>query len=265
LLGLGRESVTAVPVDAQGRIEVGCLPECGPSTVVVVQSGNVNSGSFDDLVRVAEVVERSGAWMHVDGAFGVWARASARYGSLVEGLERADSFAASAHKLLNVPYDSAIAACRHADVMEGALAATTSYAVVSDGREPNHFTPEGSRRARGIDVWAVLKSLGSSGLAAHVESCCANARRFAEVLGGGGVSVLNDVVFNQVLFDLGPAPRRDELLAAIQREGTCWIGPTVWHARPACRASFCNWATTEADAERSARAVLAARGRATAK
>jgi glutamate/tyrosine decarboxylase-like PLP-dependent enzyme len=259
LLGLGRDNVTAVPVDAQGRIDVGRLPDCGPSTIIVVQSGNVNSGSFDDLIGVADVAEKSGAWMHVDGAFGVWARTSARYGSLVEGLERADSIAASAHKMFNVPYDSAIVTCRDAGVMEGALAVTSSYAVASHGREPNHFTPEGSRRARGIDIWAVLKSLGSSGFAAHVESCCANARRFAEVLRDGGVSVLNDVVYNQVLLDLGPGPRRDKLLAAIQRDGTCWIGPTVWHGRAACRASFCGWATTEHDAERSARAILAAR------
>ena len=257
IIGLGRDTVIRVPVDGEGRMRIGRVPPLDPSTILIAQAGNVNSGSFDDLSALADLAERSGAWLHVDGAFGAWARTSPKYAHLVSGLERADSLATSAHKLMNVPYDSAIVTCRNAAVMEGALSITTSYAVHSDEREPNHFTLEGSRRARGIDIWAVLKCLGSTGFGA----CCANARRFAEGLARGGVRVLNDVVYNQVLFDLGPAPERDQLLAEIQAGGTCWVGPTVWRRAPACRASFCGWSTTLEDAERSAEAVGKGRDR----
>lgn len=260
IIGLGRDTVIRVPVDDEGRMRIDRVAPLGPLTILIAQAGNVNSGSFDDLVALADLAERSGAWLHVDGAFGAWARSSPKYAHLAAGLDRADSLATSAHKLVNVPYDSAIVTCRNAAVIEAALSITTSYAVRSDEREPNHFTLEGSRRARGIDIWAVLKCLGSTGFAAHIESCCANARRFAEVLARGDVRVLNDVVYNQVLFDLGPAPERDRLLAEIQAEGTCWVGPTVWRSAPACRASFCGWSTTLEDAERSAEAVRKSKG-----
>ncbi len=259
IIGLGRDMVIRVPVDGEGRMVVGRLPSLDPSTILIAQAGNVNSGSFDDLGALAERARSAGAWLHVDGAFGVWARTSPKYAHLVTGLERADSIATSAHKLMNVPYDSAIVTCRDSGVIEEALSITTSYAVQSGEREPNHFTPEGSRRARGIDIWAVLKCLGASGFGAHIESCCANARRFAEILAMGGIRILNDVVYNQVLFDLGPDPRRKTVLTLIQAEGTCWIGPTVWQGAPACRASFCGWSTTTEDSRRSAEAVLKAR------
>ena len=259
MIGLGRDSMIRVPVDAQGRVDVDRIPALDASTILIAQAGNVNSGAFDDISALADMADRTGAWLHVDGAFGVWARTSSKYEHLVSGLERAHSIATSAHKLLNVPYDSAVVTCRDAGVMEQALATTTSYAIKTDGREPNHFTPEGSRRARGIDVWAVLKSLGAKGFAEHVESCCANAKRFAEILADGGIKILNDVVYNQVLLDLGPQPERDTLLSRIQAEGTCWIGPTMWRGSPACRASFCGWSTTIEDAEKSAQAVLSVR------
>jgi len=256
VIGLGRDRVIRVPVDGQGRMEVSRVPPLGPSTILVAQAGNVNSGSFDDLAALADLAGESDAWFHVDGAFGTWARVSPTYEHLVRGLERADSMTTSAHKLLNVPYDSAIVTCRHPRMIEDALSMRTVYAVDSHEREPNHFTLEGSRRARGADIWAVLKCLGLRGLSAHIEACCANAQIFAETLSGGGIRILNDVVFNQVLFDLGQAEERDRTLSLIQAEGTCWVGPTVWRGAPACRASFCGWSTTVEDAERSAQAVL---------
>jgi glutamate/tyrosine decarboxylase-like PLP-dependent enzyme len=256
MIGLGRDNMVRVPVDEQGRVDIGRVPPIDSSTILIMQAGNVNSGAFDNIDMLADLAERAGAWLHVDGAFGAWARTSRKYEHLVKGLERADSIASSAHKLFNVPYDSAIVTCRHAHAMEQALSVTTSYAVKTDGREPNHFTPEGSRRARGIDIWAVLKSLGSAGFARHVESCCKNAQRFANVLAEGGVKILNDVVYNQVLMDFGPPADRDRLLSMIQSEGTCWVGPTMWRGLPACRASFCGWSTTAEHAARSAHAVL---------
>jgi len=259
VIGLGRDRVIRVPVDPQGRIQVSRVPPLGPATILVAQAGNVNSGSFDDLVPLAELAAESDAWFHVDGAFGAWARTSPTYEHLVRGLERADSMTTSAHKLLNVPYDSAIVTCRHTRMIEDALSMRTVYAVDSRDREPNHFTLEGSRRARGVDIWAVLKCLGLRGLRAHIEACCANARIFSDALARGGIRILNDVVFNQVLFDLGQADERDRTLSLIQAEGTCWVGPTVWRGAPACRASFCGWSTTLEDAERSAETVLRVR------
>ena len=259
VIGLGRDKVILVPVDGQGRMQVSRVPPLGPATILIAQAGNVNSGSFDDLAALADLAAESDAWFHVDGAFGTWARVSPKYEHLVLGLERADSMTTSAHKLLNVPYDSAIVTCRHPRMIEDALSMRTVYTVDSREREPNHFTLEGSRRARGADIWAVLKCLGSRDLSAHIETCCANARRFAEALAGGGIRILNDVVFNQVLFELGQAEERDRILSSTQAEGTCWVGPTVWRGAPACRASFCGWSTTPEDAERSAEAILRVR------
>jgi glutamate/tyrosine decarboxylase-like PLP-dependent enzyme len=258
MIGLGREAVISAPVDDQGRIDVARLPDVDSSTILIGQAANVNSGSFDDISALADIAGRGGAWLHVDAAFGVWARVSKKYAHFVEGLDRAHSMATSAHKMLNVPYDSAIVTCRDADNMRGAMGIATSYAVLSGGREPNHFTPEGSRRARGIDIWSLLKTLGSEGLASLVESCCANARAFADVLRKDGVEVLTDVVYNQVLFSLGSGELRDRRLAAIQLDGTCWVGPAVWRGASVCRASFCGWSTTPDDARLSAHAILRA-------
>jgi glutamate/tyrosine decarboxylase-like PLP-dependent enzyme len=258
MIGLGREAVIAAPVDEQGRIVVSQLPAVDASTILIVQAANVNSGSFDDIAALAAIADREDAWLHVDAAFGAWARVSPKFSKLIEGLERADSMAASAHKMLNVPYDSAIVTCRDPNVIRAAMGITTSYAVLSGGREPNHFTPEGSRRARGIDIWALLKTLGSDGLGNLVESCCANAATFADALRKGGIEVLANVVYNQVLFSLGAAELRDRRLAAVQKDGTCWIGPAQWRGAPGCRASFCGWLTTLEDARVSAEAILRA-------
>lgn len=258
MIGLGRETVVPIPVDEQGKIVVSRIPAVDSSTILIAQAANVNSGSFDDIAALAAIAARNDAWLHVDAAFGAWARTSPTLARHVDGLERAHSMAISAHKMLNVPYDSAIVTCRDPGSMTSAMGMTTSYSVLSGGREPNHFTPEGSRRARGIDIWAVLKSLGSEGVRGLVESCCANATTFADTLRKGGVRVLTDVAYNQVLFDLGATELRDRRLAAIQRDGTCWVGPAVWQGSAACRASFVGWSTTLEDARLSAEAILRA-------
>jgi glutamate/tyrosine decarboxylase-like PLP-dependent enzyme len=258
IIGFGRKNIRLVPVDDQGKMDIQKIGPVEKGSIIIGQAGNVNSGAFDPIEEIAMIARDNDAWFHVDGAFGALARTSARYHHLVSGLEYADSIACSAHKLFNVPYDSALAICRHPLDLGGALSIETSYAVKSQEREPNHFTLEGSRRARGIDIWAVLKSLGTQGFADCIERCCANAKNFARLLQAGGVRIINEVAFNQVLMDFGEKPTRDRILAAIQAEGTCWIGPAQWRGKPVARASFVNWSTTQADVKASADAILAA-------
>lgn len=258
MIGIGTDNIIRVPVDSEGRMRIDGIPELDASTILCAQIGNVSSGAFDDIAACADLAEATGAWLHVDDAFGIWARVCESKVHLVHGLERADSWVTSAHKLLNVPYDSAVVMCRDAAVMEGALSTTSNYAVKGAEREPNHFTPEGSRRARGIDIWATFKQLGTTGISQHVENCCANARRFADVLRDGGVPVLNEIWFNQVLFVLGAADASDRVLTSVAAEGTTWIGPTTWRGASAARASFCSWSTTLEDAQRAAGSVIAA-------
>ncbi len=257
LLGLGRTRVTRIPADAQGRMRIGALPTAfsGP-TIICTQVGNVNTGACDD---VAAVRERAGSdvWLHVDGAFGLWARAAPSRHALVRGIDVADSWATDAHKWLNVPYDSGLAFVRDARALSAAMAITAEYLPTdSPWRNPSDFTPELSRRARGADVWAALKSLGRSGVAEMIERNCRQARRFAAALSGAGFDVLNDVVLNQVLVAFGDAARTQRTIAALQADGTCWCGGTVWQGRSAMRISVCSWATTDDDVERSIEAMI---------
>ena len=257
LLGLGRTRLTRVPVDAQGRMRVESLPKkfSGP-TIVCTQVGNVNTGACDD---VAAVRERAGdaVWLHVDGAFGLWARAARSRQTLVRGVERADSWATDAHKWLNVPYDSGLAFVRDAHALRASMAITAEYLPTdSPWRNPSDFTPELSRRARGVDVWAALRGLGRSGVAELIERNCRQARRFAQALSDAGFEVLNDVALNQVLVAFGDVARTQRVIAALQEDGTCWCGGTVWQGRNAMRISVCSWATTDDDVERSIAAIL---------
>jgi glutamate/tyrosine decarboxylase-like PLP-dependent enzyme len=264
LLGLGTACLELVPADDQGRMRADGLREAleageGP-TIVCAQSGNVNTGAFDPLPEIADACERANAWLHVDGAFGLWAAASPRYRHLVEGSERADSWATDAHKWLNVPYDCGVVFCRHAQAHGDAMAVAASYLQRSDGRSPSDWVPESSRRARGFAVWAALRGLGRAGVAELVERCCAHARSFADVLGAQpDVEILNDVVLNQVLVRFG---RDDELtrevVRRVQEDGTCWLGATEWQGRTAMRISVSSFRTTSEDVERSAAAILAA-------
>ena len=258
MLGLGRSRVQRVPVDAQGRMRPDQLPRLSGPAIVCTQVGNVNTGACDP---VAAVRERIGphVWLHVDGAFGLWARAAPTRAHLVAGVEVADSWATDAHKWLNVPYDSGLAFSRDAQALSAAMAITAEYLPSeSPHRNPSDFTPELSRRARGVEVWAAMRSLGRAGLAELFERNCRQAARFANGLRAGGHTVLNEVVLNQVLVAFGDATRTRSVIAALQNEGTCWCGPTVWQGRTAMRISVCSWATTDADVELSLAAMLRA-------
>ena len=255
MLGLGRERLARVPVDGQGRMRAEALPELDDMSIVCLQAGNVNTGAFDPAADVCAAAHRAGAWVHVDGAFGLWALADPARAHLTAGISQADSWAADAHKWLNVPYDSGLAFVREPEYLRAAMSVSAAYLQQSDQREPGHYTPELSRRARGIDVWAALYSLGRSGLADLIQRNCRCAVRFADGLRGMGFSVLNDVVLNQVLVSFGDAERTNHMIAALQAEGTFWAGSTVWQGQSAMRISVSSWATTEADIDRSLEAV----------
>ncbi|MCC7387143.1 MAG: aspartate aminotransferase family protein [Phycisphaerales bacterium] len=257
LAGFGRERVERVPTDAQGRLIGAKLPALDERTLVCVQAGNVNTGSFDPVGEVCERARPSGAWVHVDGAFGMWARACPARAGLAAGIEGADSWATDCHKWLNVPYDSGLVVCRDGAAVRAGMAAPAPYLIEGSAREPYHYVPEMSRRARGIEVWAALKSLGRSGVGALVERCCRHAARFAEALASAGFEIPHEVVLNQVLVRFGDDEQTDRVIAAVQREGTCWCGGTTWKGRRAMRISVSSWATTEADVERSVGAIAA--------
>jgi glutamate/tyrosine decarboxylase-like PLP-dependent enzyme len=266
MLGLGRNRVVRVPVDEQGRMRAGELPRIDGPTIVCVQAGNVNSGSFDPLAEVCERAHEAGAWVHVDGAFGLWAKTSPRYAQLVQGMERANSWSTDAHKWLNVPYDCGIALVRDTEALAAAMAIQAAYIPAAHAeRNPFDYTPEFSRRARGVEVWAALRSLGRRGLAAMIDRDCAAAQRFADRLGAAGCEILNDVVLNQVLVSFGRPEETERVIAAVQADGTCWAGGTVWQGRTAMRISVCSWATTEADVDASVAAMLRARDQVTSR
>ncbi len=262
MLGLGRSRVMRVPVDDQGRMRAEEMPVLGGPAIVCAQAGNVNTGAFDPAADICQRAHAAGAWVHVDGAFGLWAAASPKYAHLVEGVAEADSWATDAHKWLNVPYDSGLAFVRDAAALKGAMSLTAAYLPQGEHREPSQYTPELSRRARGVEIWAALKSLGRSGLAELIERNCRQARRFAEALRhGGGGEILNEVTLNQVLVAFGDAARTRSVIERVQRDGTCWCGPTEWQGRTAMRISVSSWATRDEDVERSVAAILRAAGR----
>ena len=266
-LGLGTAQIEELPADGEGRMDAAALRRAlasgGGPTIVCAQAGGVNSGAFDPLEEIAEAVDGTRAWLHVDGAFGLWAAASPRFRHLVAGSERADSWATDAHKWLNVPYDSGIAFCAHPEAHRAAMAVQASYLELVDldaAREPLDWNPEFSRRARGFPIYAAIRSLGREGIAALVERCCDHATRFAELLGAEpGVEILNEVVLNQVLVRFGDDDALTQAaVTGVQDEGTCWLSGTVWQGRAAMRISVSNWQTTTEDVERSAAAILAA-------
>ena len=256
LLGLGRSRVVRVPTDAQGRMRADAMPPLDARTLVCIQAGNVNTGNFDPAREVCAKAREAGAWVHVDGAFGLWAAASPRYAHLLDGIAEADSWAIDCHKWLNVPYDSGIAVVREAEHLRAAMILSAAYLQTGGAREPCHFTPEASRRARGIELWAALRSLGRTGLAGLIERNCRMATAFADGLRHAGYEILNDVVLNQVLVSFGSAEQTRRVIAGVQQQGTCWCGGTEWHGRTAMRISVSSWATTDEDVERSLAAIL---------
>jgi len=256
LAGFGRKHVTIVEADGQGRMRVDKLPRLSERTIVCIQAGNVNTGAFDPAGEICQAAKERGAWVHVDGAFGLWARISRKFEHLTEGFEQADSWATDAHKWPNVGYDSGLAIVRNGAALRASMGMTAAYLEQGSRREPMHHTPEASRRARGVELWAALKSLGRSGLCALIERTCAHAQRIAQGLREGGFEVLNDVVINQVLVSFGRPEITREVIRRVQEEGTCWCGGTVWQGKTAMRISVSSWATTETDVERSLQAII---------
>jgi glutamate/tyrosine decarboxylase-like PLP-dependent enzyme len=256
MAGLGRKRVSLLEADEQGRMRAEKLPKLLRNTIVCIQAGNVNSGAFDPAASICEAAHEQGAWVHVDGAFGLWAGASPRYRHLLSGFEKADSWATDAHKWPNVNYDCGLAIVRDAEALRACMGLSAAYLTPGTGREPMYYTPECSRRARGVELWAALKSLGRSGLAELVERTCAYAQRFAAGLRAAGCEVLNEVVINQVLVSFGDASKTQEVIRRLQEEGTCWCGGTVWQGKTAMRISVSSWATTGDDVDRSLEAIL---------
>jgi glutamate/tyrosine decarboxylase-like PLP-dependent enzyme len=252
ILGLGRERVEIVPSDDQGRMIADAMPALDPTTLVVAQAGNVNTGAFDPLADICAMARSAGAWVHVDGAFGLWAGASRARRHLYAGAEQADSWSADAHKTLNAPYDCGLVLCRDRRTLVSALQAAGSYIQISAHRDGMLFTPEMSRRARAVDLWATLKTLGRSGVEALVDRLCERAAQMAALLQADGFRVLNEVVFNQCLVACETPERTKDVLARIQASGECWCSGSVWNGEPAIRVSVCSWATTPEDVERSA-------------
>jgi len=259
MLGIGRARVLRVPSDNQGRMRADELPPIAGPTIVCLQAGNVNSGAFDPFAALIDQAHRDGAWVHVDGAFGLWAKATASLRHLVDRVETADSWAVDAHKWLNVPYDNGLAFVRDAHALKAAMAITAEYLPQAGGdRNPSDFTPEMSRRARGVEVWAALQSLGRAGIAEMIERNCRQARRFATELSAKGYPVLNDVVLNQVLVSFGDAARTRRVVSRLQSGGICWCGITLWQGHTAMRISVSNWSTGDHDIEQSLEAMLRA-------
>jgi glutamate/tyrosine decarboxylase-like PLP-dependent enzyme len=232
------------------------FPTLSGPAIVCLQAGNVNTGAFDPAPEIISKAKAASAWVHVDGAFGLWAAAAPSKAHLLAGYAEADSWATDAHKYLNTPYDSGLAFVRYPEVLQAAMAVSAAYLPASPTRDPANFTPELSRRARGIEVWAALHTLGRSGLADLVERTCRHASRFAEGLRAAGYTILNEVVLNQVLVMFGDAERTRRVIAGIQQDGTCWCGGTTWQGQTAMRISVSSWATTDADVERSLQAMI---------
>ncbi len=256
MLGLGRSRVVSVPTDGQGRMRSEALPKLDDRTIVCIQAGNVNTGAFDPAEEICSRVQAAGAWVHVDGAFGLWAAAAPERAHLMKGFANADSWATDCHKWLNVPYDSGLAFVRDAEHLRSAMVVSAAYLQPGAGREPWHYTPESSRRARGVEVWAALRSLGKQGLAEMIERHCRLATRFAEQLRSAGYAILNDVELNQVLVSFGSTETTRRAIQEVQNEGTCWCGGTEWHGQAAMRISVSGWPTTVEDVDRSAAAIV---------
>jgi glutamate/tyrosine decarboxylase-like PLP-dependent enzyme len=256
MVGFGRKRVTIVDADRQGRMRADKLPHLSERAIVCVQAGNVNTGAFDPAWEICQAARDQGAWVHVDGAFGLWARISQKYDRLTRGYEQADSWATDAHKWPNVGYDSGLVLVRNGEALRASMGMTAAYLEPGSRREPAHHTPESSRRARGVELWAALKSLGRSGLCELIERTCACAQQFAEALRNGGFDVLNDVVINQVLVSFGRPEVTREVIRRVQMDGTCWCGGTVWQGKTAMRISVSSWATTKMDVDRSLEAIF---------
>ncbi len=259
LLGFGKKRVVRVPTDANGAMSLDALPALDALTIVCTQAGNVNSGAIDPIGAITELALAAGAWVHVDGAFGLWAKLLPEHADVFAGMERAHSFATDGHKWLNTPYDCGIVICRQADILHQAMATTAPYFRADGQIAPKDMVPEFSRRARGVEVWAALRTLGRNGLTQMIRGCCDHARVFADRLREIGFEVLNEVVLNQVVATIGTEAQLAALRAHVEASGECWFGPTVWKGRHAVRISVSSWRTTDQDVQRSLAAIRAAK------
>jgi glutamate/tyrosine decarboxylase-like PLP-dependent enzyme len=259
LLGLGKKRLELIPADSEGRIAVSHLPKLNSSTLVILQAGNVNTGSFDDFEHVCSLAQDAGAWVHIDGAFGLWAAASSNKKHFTQGAEKANSWSVDGHKTLNTSYDCGIILCKNRDALAASMQATGAYIQYSGSRDSMLYTPDMSRRARAVELWATLRFLGRSGVAELVDGLCERATQFAEQLAENGFEILNEVVFNQVLVAGATPTETKAMLARIQASGECWCGETNWRNKPAIRISVCSWATTPEDVTRSVQAFIKAR------
>ncbi|MBN1943603.1 MAG: aspartate aminotransferase family protein [Phycisphaerae bacterium] len=261
MLGLGRNNVVKIPVDSQGRMKSDLIREYSEPVIICAQAGNVNTGAFDPIDDICEIASRMNAWVHIDGAFGLWANASPQYKHLCKGIHKANSWATDAHKWLNVPYDSGIAFVRDKRHLVSAMSMDAAYLISGTKREPYHYVPELSRRARGIEIWAALRSLGKKGLAQLIERNCFQAKLLAEKLSAAGYQILNDVVLNQILVSFGDSDTTKRVIQKVQEDGTCWCGGTEWQEKTAMRISVSSWRTTEEDIEKSANAIIKIAGK----
>ena len=255
MLGFGSDEVEVVPADDQGRMRADQLPELDSRCIVICQAGNVNSGAFDPFEAICWKARAAGAWVHVDGAFGLWGRVTPSLDAQTAGVQQADSWTVDSHKWLNTPMDCGLAICRDPEAVRRVMSTDAAYIRTSAALAPKDITPEFGRRARGVEVWASLHSLGRAGVRDLIERCCAHARRFAEGLEAMGFEVLNDVVLNQVVATIGGPGDAGKVMAEVQAGGECWFGPTHWQGRDAIRISVASWRTTEADVERSLAAI----------
>jgi len=258
MLGVGTDAIEWVPCDDQGRMDISQMPILDENTIILCQSGNVNSGASDPIAQIS--AQANGAWVHVDGAFGLWAAASEATRDQLTGFEEADSWVVDGHKWLNTPYECGLAICKHPTTIHAAMATQAPYLKVGGAAAPKDMVPEFSRAARGVEVWAALHSLGREGLADLIDRTCQHARSLADGLRGQGFEILNDVVLNQVVATLPISEGWSSKLAAhVQRSGEAWFGPTNWQGREAIRFSVSSWITSKDDIQRTLDAVSNAR------
>lgn len=260
MLGLGEGRVQRLAVDDQGAVRADALPPIKGPTILCLQAGNVNSGAFDPAAALIPAAQNGGAWVHVDGAFGIWAKAAPSRATLAAGYELADSLAVDGHKWLNVPYDSGLTLVRDPGALHAAMSISAAYLPEAEVREPYDYTPECSRRMRATEIWAVLASLGRAGLAELIETGCRHAAMMAEGLAAAGYEILNDVKLNQVLVSFGTDGLTERVIAGVQADGTAWCGGTRWHGRAAMRISFSSHATTDGDVAKTLDAILRVAG-----
>ena len=259
LLGLGKDCIERVPADEQGRLNPAHLPTLDANTLLILQAGHVSTGSFDAFEELCDKAKQAGAWVHIDGAFGLWAAVSPTRKQLTAGIAKADSWSVDGHKTLNTPYDCGLILCKARQSLVAAMQATGEYIQYSEQRDGMMYVPDMSRRARAVGLWATLRYLGRQGVGALIDGLCDRAAQFGQQLQTAGFHVLNDVVFNQVLVTCETPAETQATLLHIQQSGECWCGGTIWNGKPAIRISVCSWATTEEDVNRSVQAFIEAR------